>query len=118
MSATLAWFMVFATMLGISAGQILFKLGAEQLKHHGAPTPVPFLNGPIALALAIYLGSTVIWIAALRELPLRLAYPVSALAYVVVPLLSHFFLNEPLGFRSLAGAALIIAGIAVATSGS
>ncbi len=118
MSALLAWLMVVATMLGLSAGQILFKLGAERLERDGAPTAIPFLNAPIVIALVIYVVSTMFWISALRALPLRLAYPVSALAYVVVPVLGHFFLNEQLGIRSLAGAALIIAGIVVATSGS
>ena len=118
MTARLAWLMVIATMIGVSCGQILFKLGADRLEREGAPTPIPYLNAPIAGALVIYVLSTLLWISALRALPLRLAYPVSALAYVVVPVLGHFFLSEPLGFRTLAGGALIVAGIAVATSGA
>lgn len=118
MKPTFAWLMVFATMAGLSAGQILFKLGAERLEREGAPTPIPFLNGPIVVALLIYVVSTMFWISALRALPLRVAYPVSALAFVLVPVLGHFFLNEPLTVRTLAGAIVIVAGIAIATSGS
>lgn len=118
MNPTIAWLLVFATMAGLSAGQVLFKLGAVQLERDGAPTPIPLLNVPIAAALLIYVVSTVFWITALRALPLRVAYPVSALAYVLVPVLGHFFLSEPLGPRTLVGAAFIIAGIAIATSGS
>jgi drug/metabolite transporter (DMT)-like permease len=117
MSPTLAWVLVFATMAGLSAGQVLFKLGAASLERDGAPTPIPLLNAPILAALVIYAISTVFWISALRALPLRLAYPVSALAYVLVPVLGHFFLHEPLSLRTLAGAALIVGGVAIATSG-
>jgi drug/metabolite transporter (DMT)-like permease len=105
-------------MAGLSAGQVLFKLGAVQLERDGAPTPIPLLNVPIVAALIIYVISTVFWISALRALPLRLAYPVSALAYVLVPVLGHFFLNEPMTIRTLAGAAVIVVGVAIATSGS
>ncbi len=118
MNPKLAWLLVFATMAGLSAGQILFKLGAERLERDGPPTPIPFLNAPIVVALLIYVVSTMFWISALRALPLRLAYPVSALAFVLVPVLGHFFLNEPLSVRSLLGAAVIVAGVAIATSGT
>ncbi len=118
MNPKIAWLLVIATMAGLSAGQILFKLGAERLERDGPPTPIPFLNVPIVVALVIYVLATMCWISALRALPLRLAYPVSALAYVLVPVLGHFFLNEPLSVRSLLGAAVIVAGVAIATSGA
>jgi drug/metabolite transporter (DMT)-like permease len=118
MNPKIAWLLVIATMAGLSAGQILFKLGAERLERDGPPTPIPFLNVPIVVALLIYVVATMCWISALRSLPLRLAYPVSALAYVLVPVLGHFFLNEPLSARSLLGAAVISAGVAIATSGT
>ena len=118
MNPKIAWLLVFATMAGLSIGQILFKIGAVRLERDGAPTPIPFLNVPIAVALLIYVISTVFWISALRVLPLRVAYPVSALAFVLVPVLGHFLLDEPLGVRSLIGAVIIVAGIAVATSSS
>jgi len=118
MKPTIAWLLVFATMGGLSAGQVLFKLGAVQLERDGAPTPIPLLNVPIAVALIIYVFSTVFWITALRALPLRVAYPVSALAYVLVPVLGHFFLSEPITLRTLAGAVVIVVGIVIATSGT
>ncbi len=118
MNPTIAWLLVFATMAGLSVGQILFKLGAVQLERDGAPTPIPLLNVPIVVALIIYVFSTVFWISALRALPLRLAYPVSALAFILVPVLGHFFLDEPLTVRTLAGAVVIVVGVAIATSGT
>lgn len=118
MNPKIAWLLVFATIAGLSAGQMLFKIGALRLERDGAPTSIPFLNVPIVVALLIYVISTMFWISALRVLPLRLAYPVSALAFVVVPVLGHYFLDEPISVRSLIGAVIIVAGIAVATSGS
>lgn len=117
MSPKLAWLLVFATIVALAAGQILFKIGALRLERDGAPTPIPFLNVPIVVALLIYVIGTMFWISALRVLPLRVAYPVSALAFVLVPVLGHYFLNEPISVRSFVGAIIIVAGIAVATSG-
>jgi hypothetical protein len=89
-------------MLGLSAGQILFKLGAERLERDGAPTAIPFLNAPIVIALVIYVVSTMYWISALRALPLPCLPGIGA-GLCRRSVLGHFFLNEQLGIRSLVG---------------
>lgn len=112
-----AFAMTALTVLGLSVGQVLFKLAANRM--HGGDTALPILltNIPLWWALAVYATSTVTWIAVLREVPLRLAYPFVASAFFIVPLLAHFFLQEPLQRQSLAGATLIALGIYVATYG-
>jgi drug/metabolite transporter (DMT)-like permease len=47
---------------------------------------------------------------------LRIAYPVSALGFVIVPILGHHFLGETFSARTVIGALVIIAGIAISTS--
>jgi drug/metabolite transporter (DMT)-like permease len=54
-----------------------------------------------------------VWL--LKTLPLNVAYPFVGLAFVIVPLLAAFFLDEPLDWRHLAGGALIASGVALAS---
>ena len=80
---------LFTVML--AAGQLLFKMAAEQIKFAGR---VPKLicnamsNPYLLTGLAIYASATALWIWVLREAPLSIAYPITALAFVIVPLLS------------------------------
>jgi len=110
------WILVVATVAGLSVGQVLFKLGATQLNAEAHGGLLAWLNVPIVAAVILYALCTVMWIGALRTLPLRVAYPVAALSYVLVPLLGHLFLHEPLTARTIAGGVIIIVGVIVATS--
>jgi drug/metabolite transporter (DMT)-like permease len=104
-----------ACVLGISAGQILFKLAAT----HGSPAGglAAMVNAWMLVALVIYGAATVLWIYVLRSTPLAVAYPLFALAFVLVPLLSALFLGEPLRVSSFVGGALIVAGVFISTQG-
>ena len=50
----------------------------------------------------------------LRTVPLSAAYSVFAFAFIIVPVLAHFVLDEPLSAKVLVGGAIIVAGIFVA----
>ena len=101
-------------VLGISIGQLLFKKAAAAL-----PATLSLMgfvqNGWLLAALALYGVTTVGWIWVLRHAPLHLAYPFMGLAFLIVPALAWVFLGEPLHWRTLAGGALIIAGVALAS---
>lgn len=116
----MSWMTLALTLLtvtGLSIGQILFKLAANQLQQGGPLWRLAATNPYLWWALLVYGASTALWIAVLREVPLRLAYPFVGSAFFIVPLLAHFFLDESLHWQSIAGGALIIIGIAVATMG-
>ena len=112
-----AFAMTVLTVLGLSTGQVLFKMAANRMQGGGTALSALLTNAPLWWALLVYGVSTIVWIAVLREVPLRLAYPFVASAFFVVPLLAHYFLNEPLQWHSMAGAVLIALGICVATYG-
>lgn len=98
----------------ISCGQVLFKVAARS-----AAASADFLTVSRELALSpfliggllVYLGATALWIWLLRTIPLSVAYPFMALAFLFVPALAAVFLGEPLSFKSVLGAVLIVAGI-------
>lgn len=108
-------FLALATVFGLSTGQVLFKLAAMELVGTAPWWLLVLRNGYLWIALLVYGVATVLWVALLRHVPLRLAYPFVGLAFVIVPILGHFFLNEPLRRQSIIGACLIALGIWVST---
>jgi len=114
MNTVIAWGLVAGTVIGLALGQVLFKLAAQRLNASTAASMLAWLNLPIVMAVVVYAASTVFWVSALRALPLYLAYPVSALGFILVPILGHFVLHEPLSIRTLFGGAVIILGVAIA----
>ena len=98
------------TLLGATA-QLLLKSGANQLAH---PTPFGIItNWSLLAGLSLYGVSTVLLVLALRDGELSLLYPVIALTYVWVTLLSIVVLHEHINPIKLAGVAVIVAGVAV-----
>lgn len=105
--------LILFTVFLLSAGQILFKLASADvvLSYSGI---LPSLFKPkLLIALLVYAVATVLWIIALKDLPLRLAYPFVALAFVIVPTMAHFLLGEPVSWNTYLGAALIAVGVIV-----
>jgi drug/metabolite transporter (DMT)-like permease len=65
--------------------------------------------GLLALVLA-----ALCWYAAISRIPLSIAYPIGALAYPLVFIVSILLLREPFTWTGLAGNILIVAGVALA----
>jgi undecaprenyl phosphate-alpha-L-ara4N flippase subunit ArnE len=103
-------------VLMLAVGQLMFKSAASQWKFDGLTwaSVAGFLSPLMIAALALYAVATVLWVFVLRTVPLSTAYAVYALAFLVVPLLAHFVLDEPLPPNVLVGGAIIVAGIVVA----
>lgn len=91
-------------------GQLLFR-GAALAANHNAT----WLNRQsiafFLIAVTSYGVMTLLWTHALRELSLARAFPIMALAYVIIPLAEHHFFGQPLHWNVLAGGSVIVAGI-------
>ena len=103
-------------VLMIAGGQLLFKTAAERWHVDGWSwaTVWGFLSPVMLIALAVYAVATLLWVYVLRTVPLGVAYAVFSLAFIIVPLASHFLLGERLTANTLIGGALIVVGIIVA----
>lgn len=99
------------TVLAMSAGQILFKLAAQEITTGASWIQQILLNRFLIVAGVVYVSATAAWVALLRQIPLNIAYPMIALVYFVVPVLGHFFLQEPLRWQTFVGALVITLGI-------
>ena len=111
----LVWLELLCFPVAIAAGQILFKRAAAQVTGESGLWIFELARLPAMwLALALYAASTLLWVKILMTVPLSRAYPVVALAFVLVPAAGYLFFNEPVNGRLAAGTALIIAGVIVA----
>ena len=111
---------VCCTIIGAGA-QILIKRGAGELGAN--PTMVQtalamVLNPALLAGFSMYGVSMVLLVLALRHGELSLLYPVFALTYVWVTILSVTLLHESMNAFKLAGITTIVAGIAVLGKGS
>lgn len=98
------------TLLG-AAAQVLMKTGANTLAHPGLSgmiTNLPLLGG-----YTLYGLSTVLLVLALKEGELSLLYPVIALTYVWVTVLSVIIFQEQLNPFKVLGVATIVLGVCV-----
>lgn len=108
--------LILATVVLLSIGQIVFKMAAVQISFVPEKLIYSFWNVKLIIALLIYAVATLTWLLALKSVPLRLAYPFAALAFFIVPLLSHYWLNEAIGWNTFAGALLILCGVILSVS--
>lgn len=103
-----------ACVVGLSAGQILFKLSAGRLAEAKSVFDLPFL-GILCIALALYGLVSIAWVFLLQRAQLSQIYPIMALSFLFVPLASAYFFKETLNWQYGVGVLLIIAGVAIAS---
>ncbi len=102
----------------MSLGQILFKKTALSMSSLGALGLIDGIIKAISipwlyLALSVYGLATIFWLYILQRIPLNLAYPFSALAMAIVPILAWFIFGERINFSYWVGLLLILTGIII-----
>jgi len=102
-------FLLIICVLAISVGQILFKVAAGS--NADGSFLMKLMQPSLLFALIIYGGATVFWIWLLQTVPLNVAYPYMALAFLFVPLMSLFFLGEKVELSTWIGSVLIVIGV-------
>jgi multidrug transporter EmrE-like cation transporter len=102
-----------------ATGQIFLKSGAQHLTQLGR---LDFLlaaarNLHVLSGLAAWIASTICWLYVLRVAPLSIAYGLTSVTYVLIPLASIFVFGEEIRRPHVIGMVLIIMGIACVLSG-
>jgi drug/metabolite transporter (DMT)-like permease len=106
---------LMCTVFG-AAAQMLIKAGASSLPHVNGVMPnliAMAMNSRLLAGYSLYGISTILLIIALRHGELSLLYPVIALTYVWVAILSVLVFHEYMNPLRLAGVAVIVAGVAI-----
>lgn len=104
----LYWIMLAAAIATTMAAQTLLKAGAS------VPNFIAQLFDPRTIAgFVLYGGAAVLYIVALRRIPLSVALPCTAASYIAAALIGHFAFAEPLGLARVGGIGLICLGVVV-----
>lgn len=104
------YFVAVLCVLGIAGGQILFKLSAASLQRSGSLFDSQTLT-TLFIAFALYGITTIAWVWVLQKIDLGKAYPLMAMAFIIVPIGSHFVFGEKFSIQYFAGVVLIVGGI-------
>ena len=102
------WSFLLTAIATSVVGQGLLKAGAGS-----ASVMEQLTNWRTVIGLAIYGGSAMLYILALRRIPLTVALPCTALSYLAVALVGHFAFNEPFSLQRGIALALISVGVLV-----
>ncbi len=101
------WLFLCGALVVGTAGQLLLKMGAAG--------PGGFLDQiirPATLAgLVCYGLAALLYIVALRDIPVSIAFPAAASQYVIVGLFAWFVLHEPWNVQQVVGLGLIVLGV-------
>lgn len=106
----------FTYLVFVLAGQLFYKKAAASVSTETLGKFLSSLafNPQLWLATVLYVGAMVIWVLILKYLPLNRIFPImTAMLMLSLPLLTYYFLNEPLSLRYWLGVMLILLGIAL-----
>ncbi len=117
MKNLLLWILFYTLILASS--QIILKTGAAQIggisfKGFGDlfPLVLTLITNPlVVLGTLLMAASFFLWLYILSWFKLSVAFPLTALTYVFVALMSYFFLGDRLSFYNYFGITLIAGGI-------
>lgn len=100
----------------LALGQILFKYGSTG-KEIGSIFDIIklFFSPVIFVGLILYACTTGLWLYILSKIPLSFAYPIQALAFPIVLVISTFLFKENISVSKFIGVCFICFGVFVAT---
>jgi small multidrug resistance pump len=101
------WLALAAAICTSLVGQVLLKAGAVG----GGSFFAQVFRPTTMVGLVCYGGAALLYIVALRRIPMSVALPCTAASYVVIALVGHFAFGEGLGAQKLAAIGLISGGV-------
>jgi small multidrug resistance pump len=100
------WAFLFSAIAASVFGQAMLKAGSA------AGSFVSQLQSWWTLSgLGVYGFSAILYIIALRRIPLSVALPCNALSYILVALIGHYGFQEALGAQRMVALAIIAGGV-------
>ena len=108
MSALLPYYAALAVAIVVgTVGQILLKAGSART----SDVIGQFIDPFTILGLGAYGIGAFFYVAAVKKIPISLAFPSVSISYILVALAAHYGWGEPLGLPQIGGILLIGGGI-------
>ncbi len=102
------WAALAAAIATSMAGQTLLKAGASE------PSFLEqLLDWRTLIGLVLYGGAAMLYIIALRRIPMSVALPCTAVSYVAATVIGYFAFHEPITLSHVAAIGLITSGVLV-----
>jgi multidrug transporter EmrE-like cation transporter len=106
-----AWITLAAAITTSLVGQVLLKAGASGSVAASAGFLDQLFRWQTIIGLGAYGGAALLYIVALRKLPMSVALPCTAASYVVIAVIGWALFGEALGVQKLLAIGLICAGV-------
>jgi small multidrug resistance pump len=103
---TIHWVVLALAIVISMVGQTLLKAGAGASDFFRQ-----LMDLRTILGFCLYGSSAILYIIALRRIPMSVALPCTAISYVAAALIGHFAFHEPMGATHLGAIALICLGV-------
>jgi small multidrug resistance pump len=100
------WITLWTAIATSMIGQTLLKSGAGR-----ESLLAQLFDWHTVVGLGLYGGAALLYIVALRRIPLSVALPSTAISYVAAALIGHYIYAEPLGVMHLGAMGLICMGV-------
>ncbi len=110
---TMYWGVLIGAIFSSLIGQVLLKAGTGD----GTGSFIGQLfRWQTVIGLGFYGGAALLYIIALRRIPMSVALPCTAASYIVIAVLGWWFFGESLGGQKLAAIACIGLGVVLLAS--
>lgn len=106
-----AWITLAAAITTSLCGQVLLKAGASGSVAAETGFIDQLFRWQTIIGLGCYGGAALLYIIALRKIPMSVALPCTAASYVVIAVIGWAVFGETLGAQKLAAIGLISAGV-------
>lgn len=111
------WLQLILSIICVVASELLLKRGASDIADPASALSWTGINGlasPLVWwAIVLVVMSFLSWLYVLKYIPLTVAFPLSRVVDVLVPVCCWLFLGEMVSTRRWCGIALVIIGLAV-----
>jgi undecaprenyl phosphate-alpha-L-ara4N flippase subunit ArnF len=110
------WFVLVLEAIFVTASEVLLKVGASKTRRVEGWEWTGLMSLAsvwIWLAIVLVILSFLCWIYVLRQIPLSIAFPLSNVVHVLVPLSCWIFLDEHISTIRWCGIAIVVFGLAV-----
>lgn len=104
----MSWVALLAAISISMVAQTLLKAGAS-----AESFLVQLFSVPTMIGLVMYGGSALLYIVALRRIPMSVALPCTAISYIAIAIIGYHMFGEPLGTVKIAAIGLICTGVAL-----
>jgi len=111
------WLQLALSVLCVLVSELLLKRGATDIADLSSAWSWTGVNGLVSplvwLGIAFVIASFLSWLYVLKYIPLTIAFPLSRVVDILVPLSCWIFLGEFISTRRWCGIALVVIGLAL-----